>query len=90
MAPHAKCVKLARELPAAAVDLAKTGHRDTNALVKFLVCEARARKACTAAAAEYRACHSSVMGAGSFQGTHHCEKLLLALKECLEVRRRGN
>jgi hypothetical protein len=87
-----KCARLARQLEALQTKgdisdqdlLPRTGSRPTNALVKYLECEARATGSCSAAVRDYQRCHKAIMGTGLFNGERrHCSPELSALRTCL-------
>ena len=78
-----KCAKIVRALAGKRIALEMTGHRDNNALLNLLKCECKALSACGDVLAAYGSCHSSVMGAGAFEGKPHCGDQLMALHACI-------
>jgi hypothetical protein len=78
-----KCAKFRKALQSKVVHLEKIGDRDNNALVNWLKCEAKVKPSCGEATKAYFACHSSVMGAGTFEGKANCAHELRLLLLCV-------
>ena len=82
---------LARRNKKKAVDLEAIGSRANNQLLDLLRCRNRfharsnssGQGSCKAAESAYDACHSSVMGTGSFRGRRHCGRELGDYLECV-------
>ena len=83
--PDPKCIKFLHALKGKAVDVYVTGSRENNALDRFLRCECKMKNVCSGQLSKYVACHSSVMGVGSFCGRKNCGNELTDLQACVSL-----
>ena len=69
------------------IDMANTGDRKTNLMLAFLQCQMTATKSCNDFGTEYRRCHSSFMGVGSYNGKRNCGDEMMSLYNCLKKKK---
>ena len=69
------------------IDMANTGDRKTNLMLAFLQCQMTATKSCNDFGTEYRKCHSSFMGVGSYNGKRNCGDEMMSLYNCLKKKK---
>ena len=88
--PAPECAKHARALVGKTVDLTGTGTKDNAALLKLILCSAKAKAkreggaGCATEQSAYTKCHSAVMSTGSFEGGSDCGRQLAALLRCVD------
>ena len=80
--PLKKCERYAKALGVKEIDLAATGTRENNELVKLLLCEC-GKTLCQDAVARHAICHSNVMSVGVYEGRKECGAELGALHACV-------
>lgn len=78
-----KCEKSLKVLRGKSVDLAKTGHKEINTLVKAVECQVKAGGKGAKELAQYQVCHKSVMGTGAYKGQTNCGDLMAKLLAAL-------
>ena len=66
------------------IDMANTGDRKTNLMLAFLQCQMTATKSCGDFGTEYKKCHNSFMGVGSYNGKRGCGDEMMSLYNCLK------